>query len=210
MLINLGLVALFVALVGCLLVLLARHRPAFYVPIERRSQQVLADNANAFSEKAQRFISAVWSEQDFRLEVTDDEVNGYLAAANDENLWQQLKLRFTRWRQIFRGRYLHDVQVDFTPDRVTAGGRIRRFGMTFVITLSGRPSIDEEGRVRLAVTDVSAGALPIPRFVVGELLAEVDNKPVPAHSDDGHVTAVEVLDGKVILHGKNVREETTR
>ena len=66
-------------------------------------------------------MSAIWSEHDFQLEVTDDEVNGYLAASNDEDLWQQLKLLFTRWRQVFRSRYLHDVQVNFAPNRVTAG-----------------------------------------------------------------------------------------
>jgi len=209
-LVNLGLILLLVLLVGVLMLMLAKRRPAFYVVPGERDVQVLIDDANAFSRKVQQFMGLILSDQDFALRLTDQQVNGYLAAANDNAVWEQLDCRFTRWREIFRSHYLSHVQVSFSPERVRAAGEVQRFGTTFIITLSGQLVIDEEGRVRLKVTDVTAGSLPIPRFFVRELLDIVDDRPVPARSEEWRVTSVEVLDGEVVLHGEYIRKKTTK
>ena len=199
---NLLLIVVLLALAVLLLVMLASHRPEFYEQSLRRGPERLVQDAYDFSRKAQDFVSAVWSEKAFPLELTEDEVNGYLAAANDDRLWRQLPLKFESWRKIFTSTTLRQVRVSFRDGRVTVAGQVTWRGSDLVLSLVGVPRIDSEGRARLEVSAVRAGALPVPRFFLRDLLKSIQNRPLPARSGRWRLVSVEVKDGKATLLGE--------
>ena len=197
---------LFLVLLLLLLVLvvvfLAGLRPAFYVNHSQRDRDNLARDAYAFNQKTQDFLSAVWSERRLPLDLTEGEVNGYLAAVNDQAIWEQLPLKFEGWRKIFTSDWLRDVQVSFRSGRVTVAGEVTWRGFDVVLSVFGLPRVDQEGKVTLHVDGVRAGALPIPRIFVRDLLESIQDRPIPAAVGRWHLVSVTVHDGKATLLGE--------
>lgn len=205
LLLNLLLLLALLFLVTILLAVFALQRPGFYVSASQREPQKLTRDACDFSRKVQDFVSAVWSEQDFPLELTEDEVNGYLAAANDDAIWDRLPLRFSAWRDIFRTDWLRNLQVSFRKGRVTVAGEVTYAGFDVVLSLIGVPRVDGEGRVRLNVEGLRAGWLPLPRTLMPDLLRGVHDRPIPSKSSRWRMVSVEVKDGKACLLGEPPR-----
>ena len=196
----LGLVLL--VLMALLLVMLLFYRPGSYLGVSERDPQRLIRNAQGFSRKTQEFVSAVWSERPFPLELTEDEINGYLAAVNDPALWERLPLKFESWRRIFTSTKLRNVQVFLREGRVTVCGEVTWAGLDVVLSLIGAPHVDNEGRVRLDVHSLRAGLVPVPSALAGELLRSIHDRPIPAKSSRWRVVSVEVKPGKVLLVGE--------
>lgn len=204
---NLMLLLVLVVLAAVLLVMFALHRPAFYDRALRRDPDRLARDAYDFSRKTQDFVSAVWSEKAFPLELTEDEVNGYLAAAGDDRLWDRLPLKFESWRKVFADTPLRHVRVSFQAGRVIVAGEATYVGVDLAVSLSGVPHIDRDGKLRFNVRSVSAGALPVPQFLTGDLLRDIHNRPLHVGSRRWRLTSVDIKEGKAILLGEPTPRE---
>ena len=196
----LGLVLL--VLMALLFLMLLFHRPGSYLGASERNHQRLIRDAHDFSRKTQEFVSAVWSERPFPLELTEDEINGYLAAVNDPALWERLPLKFESWRKVFKSTTLRNVQVSLLEGRVTVCGEVTWAGLDVVLSIVGVPHVDNEGRVRLDVHSLRAGLLPVPAAFTGKLLRSIHDRPIPAKSSRWRVVSIEVKDGKVLLVGQ--------
>jgi hypothetical protein len=70
-----------------------------------------------------------------------------------------------------------------------------------VVSVTGAPYVDAEGRARLSVSCVWAGALPLPKFLFGKLLRNIDDRPIPSSETKWKVTCVEIRDGSARLEG---------
>ena len=198
---NLLLSLVLLTLVAVLLLMLLFHRPDSYLDASQRDPERLIRDAYDFSRKTQDFISAVWSERAFPLELTEDEINGYLAAVNDPTLWERLPIRFESWRRIFTSTTLRNVQVSLQEGRVTVSGEVTWSGVDLVLSLVGVPHVDNEGRVRLNVHSVRAGLLPIPAVFIGRMLRSIHDRPIPAKSSRWRLRSVEIKEGKALLVG---------
>ena len=184
-------------------ILLAGHRPGFYVNHSQRDRNKLARGAEDFIQKAQLFVSvAVLSEHRLSLDLTEDDVNGYLAAVNDPAIWDGLSMKFEDWRRVFTSDWLRDVQVSFRKGRITVAGEIRWKGFDLVLSVYGLPHIDREGKVILHVDGVRVGAMPLPGIFVRDLLRSIQDRPIPASAGRWHVVSVTVQDGKTIILGE--------
>lgn len=196
---------LVLALVGIYLV---GRPPAFYVPAGSRDREKLLDGAIAFSKHIQEFGSDVWTERARPIEVTDDEVNGYIAAAGDPGIWNDNSvMRFAVWRKTFASDWLRNVQVQFREGRVTVAGEITWKGMDVVLSVIGHVETDDKGQARLRVTGIRAGSLPLPKSLFRNFLKSIDDRPVPGQISNWRLKAVEVHDGKAVLIGETVPEK---
>jgi uncharacterized protein YpmS len=181
---------------------LVEQRPGFYVSHSQRNRDKLARDAYAFNLKVQDFLSAVWSERRFPLELTEDDVNGYLAAVNDDAIWQGIPLKFEGWRKMFTSDWLRDVQVSFRKGRVTVAGEVTWRGFDVVLSVFGLPRVDREGKVTLHVDGIRVGAMPLPRVFVRDLLKSIQDRPIPASAGHWRVISVTVRDGTTTLLGE--------
>lgn len=195
------LIVLLLLLVVLVVMFLAGQRPGFYLGHSERNREKLARDAYEFNRKAQDFLSAVWSERAFPLELTEAEVNGYLAAINDDDIWKQLPLKFEAWRKMFTSDWLRDVQVSFRNGRVTVAGEVTWARCDLVLSVIGVPQVDKDGRVTLDVSAVRAGWLPLPRVLLREFLSSIQERPIPASAGHWRVISVTVQDGKATLLG---------
>ncbi len=201
---NAMLAAVLALLLGALLAIwLANWTPGFYAMPATRDRQKLLDDAFSFSRRVQDFISYnILSERAEPIEITDDEVNGYLAAVNDKDIWERLPFRFESWRREFTSDWLRDVQVKFSEGRVTVAGMVTWHDLDVVLSVSGRPEVDPDGQARLHVTSIRAGRLPLPKFLFRDFLKDVDDRPLPAKISRWRLKAVEITDGKARLIGQ--------
>lgn len=185
------------------LILLVGHRPSFYVSHSQRDRERLVRGAEDFIQKAQVFVSvAVWSQHRLSLELTEDDVNGYLAAVNDQAMWDGLSMKFVDWRKIFTSDWLRDVQVSFRKGRITVAGEVTWQGFDVVLSVYGLPRVDKEGKVTLHVDGARVGTMPLPRVFLRDLLQSIQDRPIPAVAGRWHVVSVTVQDGKTDILGE--------
>lgn len=207
-LLNLLLLLVFLLLAAVLVgIYLADRPPDFYRSASQRDLGRLTNDAYDFGRKAQDFLSNVWSERDFPLEITEREINGYLAAVNDNAIWDQLPLKFESWRKIFTSRTMSNVQVVLHEDSVTVAGDITWSGYELVLSVLGTPQVESDGRVKFRVTGTCVGSLPLPRRVFGDLIARIEAHAVPSKPSRWRVVTVKVKDGKALLTGEASRGE---
>ena len=182
---------------------LATHAPAFYQPAAERDRQKLLDDAISFGRRLQDFVSNnIISERGEPLELSDDEVNGYLAAVNDPEIWEMLAIRMEPWRKAFESDWLRNVQVEFSDGRVTVAGEVTWHDMDVVLSVSGLPEVDDDGQARLVVSGIRAGALPLPKFLFRSFLKDIDGRPLPAKVSHWRLKSVDIRDGKAVLSGR--------
>ena len=202
----LGLVLLLL-LVAFLAIFLVTQRPGFYRDAADRNREKLRDDACAFSKKGQGFFSDVWSDRAQPIDITDDEVNGYLAAVNDPEIWKQLDIQFESWRKPFVSDWLRNVQVSFRDGRVTVAGEVTCHDYDLVLSVVGVPRCDAEGKARLQVTSIRAGLLPLPKFLFRDFLKDIDDRPIQAKFSRWRLRSVDIKDGKAVLNGEIVEEK---
>jgi hypothetical protein len=83
----------------------------------------------------------------------------------DANAW--LNVRLPKWlvnqqREFHWPRNLSDLQVDFAPDEITVGARVRSGDRYQVLTATLRPRIEGGGKVWLPASWVNLGRLSVP------------------------------------------------
>jgi hypothetical protein len=195
-------------LLVCFLTLfMVTWRPGFYREAGERSRQRLYDDAYDFNKKLEKFFSNVWSERAQPLEITEDEVNGYLAAVNDPAIWENLPIKFESWRKIFVSDWLRNVQVSFRDGRVTVAGEVTWHDYNLILSVVGVPVCDREGKARLRVTSIWAGMLPLPKSLFRQFLKDIDDRPVQAKFSRWRLREVAIRDGKATLIGEIVPEK---
>lgn len=188
-----------------LLMVLVTRRPGFYLSASKREAAKLLDAARTFSDKAAHFYSQKSSGRDFEIQVTEDELNGYLAAANDDDIWKHLALQMDEMRRTFTTESLRNVQVALREGKVTVAGETSVAGMNLVVSLVGVPRIDGEGRVAFHVESIYAGALRLPLFFFGALRDRLERHAFPSNPKKLRVTSLEVSNGKARLTLEAVR-----
>jgi hypothetical protein len=73
-----------------------------------------------------------------------------------------------------------------------------------VLSVVGVPVCDSDGRARLKVTGISAGRLPLPKFLFHSFLKSIDDRPIPAKISHWRMKTLELGDGKAVLFGEIV------
>jgi len=205
-LLNLLLLLILLLLVGCFVALvLVTRRPGFYRRRSERSSEKLLTDAQSFNRKVQYFYGEKSSRRDFVIELTEDEISGYLAAANDDTLWQHLALKLEDMRALFRSTTMRNTQVAFRDGRITVAGETTFAGLQVVLSLVGSPRLDD-GRLVLKLECITAGSLPLPPALFGELREKIDDRPFPSKSKKLRIESFEVDGGKLVLHVKSVRK----
>lgn len=122
--------------------------------------------------------------QQFILQMTDTEVTSLVAtelAKYDESPVVDPQVWFTRGKIYGTGRLVNvlPIEADFS---VVASARI------------------EDGKVKVEVDEVSAGALPFPDSLL-ETVSQSINETVEELQLDVEVTALEILEGELIVKG---------
>ncbi len=195
-----GVLALLVlALVAIYLV---ERVPGFYLSAESRDRQKAVGDANSFCRQVQVFFgSNILSSRAEPVAITDNEVNGYLLAVNDQEIWDLLSLRFEPWRKPFTSSWLHNVQIHFSPGEVTVAGEVTWHGMAVVLSVTGE-TVVENGKARFHVTGIRAGSLSLPKLFFRRFINSLDDHQLPAKISHWRLTSVEVREGRAVLHGE--------
>ena len=205
-LLNALLVIILAALVLALVsIYLVGRAPGFFQQAPSRDRQKLLSDADSFCKRVQEFFSYnVLSERAEDIAISDDEVNGYLAAANDREIWEHLSLQFEPWRKPFTSTWLRNVQVHFSPGQVTVAGEVTWHNMDVVLSVTGEPVV-ESGKARFRVTGIRAGSLPLPKGLFGGFIKSLDEHQLSAKVSHWRLTSVEVREGRAVLHGETAK-----
>ncbi len=122
--------------------------------------------------------------QQFILRMTDAEVTSLIAtelAKYDESPVTNPQVWFTKGKIYGTGRLVNVVPIE-TDFFVVAMARI------------------EDGKVKVEIEEISAGALPVPAGVL-ETISQSVNETVDELQLDVEVTALEILEGEIIIKG---------
>ena len=122
--------------------------------------------------------------QQFILHMTDTEVTSLLAeelVKYDESPVADPRVWFTKGRIYGTGRLVKVLPVE-TNVSIVASARI------------------EDGKVRVEVEEISAGALPLPGSLL-ETVSQSINETVEEIQLDVEINALEILEGEVIVKG---------
>jgi hypothetical protein len=147
----------------------------------------LAVSTEAASQLESRIRQNISGEpgQQFILGMTDAEVTSLLAtelAGYDESPVREPQIWFTRGKIYGTGRLVNVLPVE-TDFFVVAQAHI------------------QDGKVIVEVEEVSAGALPLPASVL-ETISQSINETVEELQLDVEVTALEILEGEIIVKGR--------
>lgn len=152
-------------------------------PEPPRPIAVSTESAAQLESRIRQNVNGV-SGQQFILQMTDAEVTSLLAtelAKYDESPVSEPQIWFTKGRIYGTGRLANVLPVE-TDFYVVASARV------------------EDGKVRVQVEEVSAGALPLPDSLL-ETLSQSVNQTVEEMQLDVEVTALEILEGEAIVRG---------
>jgi hypothetical protein len=144
---------------------------------------VSTESAAQLESRIRQNVSGEPGEQ-FILQMTDAEVTSLLAtelAKYEESPVSDPQIWFTKGRIYGTGRLANVLPVE-TDFYVVASARV------------------EDGKVRVVVEEVSAGALPLPDSIL-ETLSQSVNQTVEEMQLDVEVTALEILEGEAIVRG---------
>ena len=153
------------------------------VPTPPHPIPVSTESAGQLESRIRQNVSGEPGQQ-FILRMTDAEVTSLLAtelAKYDESPVTEPQIWFTKGKIYGTGRLVNvlPIEADFL---VVASARI------------------EDGRVRVEIEEVSAGALPLPDRVL-ETISQSINETVEELQLDVEATALEILEGEVIVKG---------
>jgi hypothetical protein len=150
------------------LILLLLHRPASYNP--RKAAET--------EEVSQYWTHVIWPQiyngaqrqQPFELEISEEEVNRIVADAG--------------WPKVSEGAVFTAPQVIFTADGIILMGTATIENVDFIVTITGKPIVDEKGLLNLNISAFKVGALnvtPLARIIARKMyaqrLAEIEVNP---------------------------------
>jgi len=198
----LGLLA--VVLAAAALVALASWPPAGYVnPVP--SEDLLV-SAHAFELKLQDLFNARLSKMPVHISFTADEVNGYCAALQDDNLWRQLRLQDVRQRERYRPKGLTGVRVRFQKNEAWITGRMPQRWLPEVLSVRVRPQVDTDDTLVFAVTGVKLGHLPIPKALARRWFGHISDTVFP-QDDSWLIKHMGISGGRLYVWAGPIWEE---
>jgi len=145
--------------IAVVLILLLLHKPAGYDPIE-------PNNAGDARERIHPYLTYLGSElyngsqtrEPFDLVVREDGINQAIAQSN--------------WPKHAEGISFSLPAATFSPERIMLRGTAQVEGVELVVTLAGQPSLEDDGQLRLHLSQVKIGAMsvtPIARIVARKM-----------------------------------------
>jgi hypothetical protein len=153
------------------------------VPTPPRPIAISTESAAQLESRIQQNLGGESGKQ-FIMRMTDSEVSSLLAtklAEYDESPVADPQVWFTKGKIYSTGRLVNVVPIE-TSFFVVASARI------------------QDGQVRIAIEESSAGALPIPGRVL-DTFSQSINETVDDLQLDLEVTALEILEGEAIIKG---------
>jgi hypothetical protein len=137
------LVAMLCALVAATL------RPRDYTPASIDYNQLRADRS-ALARLQDRISTALNSGRDIRVELTEAQIDRWLAARNE--IWPQAATGFDRWQDPLITIHDNDLRITVT---------VAANGWRFVLRLAGRVAVSPES-LTVEITAAAIGRLPLP------------------------------------------------
>lgn len=126
-----------------------RHEPAFYRNALEIKQAVLEKASDRMLQKAATIESALAKPGRWKIVITDEEINGWLAVDMMKNHPNTLPTT------------LRDPRVTIRPNEVIVGCRYELGGITTVLSLTLQPCLPEPNVVALRIVRARAGAIPV-------------------------------------------------
>ncbi len=153
------------------------------LPTPPRPLAVSTESAGQLEARIQQNLNGEPGQQ-FILHMTDAEVTSLLAtelAKYDESPVTEPKVWFTKGKIYGTGHLVNVVPIE-TDFYVVASAHIR------------------DGQVVVEIDEISAGALPIPERVL-DMISQSINETVDELQLDVEITALEILEGEIIVKG---------
>jgi hypothetical protein len=125
---------------------------------------------------------------EFRFRVSNEEITSIVAA----NLEKRPDIPFSK------------PQIWFTAGKIYVTGLVEGVGPTsFSALIVGVPKITPEGQLEIEIDEAKMGNLDLPENIV-ESLSETVNETLADLQLDIQITAIEVLEGEMLIAGKRL------
>jgi hypothetical protein len=149
-------------IVAVLIIALLLHRPAAYKPVLATAEANDPDRVDSYlTHLSSELYNGAQTQAPFDLVVLEEGVNRAIGPRS----WSDPSAEAT----------FASPQVIFRPEGLTLMGRTRLKGASFVVTVGVRPSIDDQGLLRLDVASVKVGALgltPVARMMASRMYSQ--------------------------------------
>ncbi|MFQ6133049.1 MAG: hypothetical protein ACE5R4_13495 [Armatimonadota bacterium] len=97
---------------------------------------------------------------------------------------------------------LRDPRVRFLEGVIEVGGFAQRAGREIYVTITARPSVTAEGRVRVEILDIRAGRLSLPRSVAQQAQRELEEALSGGEMEQMQVESVQARTGELTITGR--------
>lgn len=204
---NLALGAVLAALVAALVVLLlVRATPGAYRDPAQVSDEQLIRWGEGFVHKLNTLLTQVVNRERFDVTFTEDELNGYLSSFFRPRVRRALSARLSDEYRLdlpagFRGPVVHLREGEAVLMARYEGWRLRP-----VVSAVGVVELDSEGRMRLRLTRLRAGLLPLPVSWVSAA-GGLERKSISLGKKHILLERVEIRPGKLRLVGRYADSE---
>lgn len=134
----------------------ATYQPGWYRPAS-----VTPDDFRTIRNELPSFGSAIGTYlergQPFRIELTDEQINRWLAARGE--IWPSLRRALPA--------EIQDPAIAFLPGEVVVGARYERKGMSSVVSLAATLDVEDSGSaIVIRLGGIYAGLVPVPQMLV--------------------------------------------
>jgi hypothetical protein len=162
--------------VTAIMLILLLHRPVSYDPT--KPTQTKEANTYWTHVVMPKIYNGAQEQKPFDLEISEEGINRIVADSG--------------WPKISEGAVFSEPQVKFTADGITLMGTATIENVNFIVTMVGKPVIDESGLLNLNISAFKVGALnvtPLAKVIARKMYAQ--------HLADVRVNA-ENLNAKVL------------
>ena len=159
--------------------------------------QLLSD-ALSFEQQLETVLNARISKLPVQLSVSAEEVNGYCAALQRDELWTRLRIQDDSTRTRWRPSAFSDVRITFHANQAWLIGSLSNTRLPLVLSICLRPQLEPDHSLSLVVTSVRVGHLPLPVFLVRHWLGPLAHVSLPQH-DSWSVKHIGIIGGRLYL-----------
>lgn len=148
--------------IAIVLILLLLHKPAGYDPIEPNSSEDAQERVHPYlTYLGSELYNGSQTREPFDLEVRAAGINQAIAQSN--------------WPRQAEGVSFSLPSATFSPEGIMLRGTAQVEGVDLVVTLVGQPSLQDNGQLRLKLSQVKIGAMsvtPMARLVARKMYHE--------------------------------------
>jgi len=198
----LGAVLAVLAVMLVLLFLVGRT-PGHYRDPHTISDEQLIQWGEGFVQKANEVLNRVANKERFTVTITEEELNGFLASFFRPEVRRALSARFTGDVRLELPQGTSGLMVHLREGEVVLMARYEGSRFRPVVSVVGQLELGDGGGVRLRLTGVRAGWLPVPMSWV-PAVEELRRQSVSLTEKHIGLERIEVREGRLELAGRYV------